>query len=510
MAFGLRFGACRLGGRGVAGHEAQTLVAGVEGVALEDASDAVVGEPDAAPLGACQLGGDARGPEAGLAEGEGHDALPSSGGIGPASQSVRSSSVTRPSPSVVTPYHPHDRPRGREVAELRALGQPLGHRHALAGRGRAHAAAHAAATPATSRCWSPPPGVAREGRRPVWPARAAARHPTEHQGPRRRGRYGDDRIAGCTTRPRRERRRHRGRATVRTPVRSSRARQPSMTSRSASQSSRRATPGTRSAFAVARRVGRWSRSSGAWRSARSAPTRTRPSVYRPRSAGASACDRRAGWCRWTPGARPRGRWIASAPYPQRARRRAAARRDERRQRSVRCGPAGRPARSYRWATPLQSPEGAGGHRAAAGSRRPSASSNAEARRTGCRVPTAICSHSPRGRHDPLAHGGGAGPRLIAAHPRCGPTDCRECATRRRLPARGAPTRLEAWHGPAAAGEVRRIGRTLERDDEVTSRERSFAAIAPAGLGRGADATLGPRAWRAPPLRSARSQAGARG
>ena len=37
MAFGPRFGACRLGGRGVAGDEAQALAAGVEAVALEDA-----------------------------------------------------------------------------------------------------------------------------------------------------------------------------------------------------------------------------------------------------------------------------------------------------------------------------------------------------------------------------------------------------------------------------------------------------------------------------------------
>ena len=75
MALGLRFGACRLGRSGVAGDEAEALTPGVEAVALEDAPDAVVGEPDAAPLRPGELGRDARRSEAGVAEGEGHDAL---------------------------------------------------------------------------------------------------------------------------------------------------------------------------------------------------------------------------------------------------------------------------------------------------------------------------------------------------------------------------------------------------------------------------------------------------
>ena len=84
MALGLGFRGCRLGRSGVAGHEAEALTPGVEAVALEDAPDAVVGEPDAAPLRPRQLGGNARRSEAGVAEGEGHDALldERTGGVG--------------------------------------------------------------------------------------------------------------------------------------------------------------------------------------------------------------------------------------------------------------------------------------------------------------------------------------------------------------------------------------------------------------------------------------------
>ena len=129
----------------------------------------------------------------------------------------------------------------------------------------------------------------------------------------------------------------------------------------------------------------------------------------------------------------------SAPYRQRARRRAAARAmsgDSDRFGAALpgdlSGRSGGPPRCNR--------RRCRGPSCGSGFEEASASSNAEARRTGCRVPTAICSRSRRGRYDPLAHGGGAVPRLIAAHPRCGPTDCRECATRRRLPARGAARR----------------------------------------------------------------------
>ena len=80
-----------------------------------------------------------------------------------------------------------------------------------------------------------------------------------------------------------------------------------------------------------------------------------------------------------------------------------------------------------------------------------ASSDAEARRT---LPPTACS-----RRLPARRRGSALLTLVAS-------------------ARPAADYRRAGHGPAAAGEVRRIGRTLERDDEVTRRERSRAAIAP--------------------------------
>ena len=75
VALRLGLAGSRLGRRGVAGDEREAFAAGVEAVAPQHAPDTAGGELDAAPLGPGQLGGDARRSEAGLAEGEGDDAL---------------------------------------------------------------------------------------------------------------------------------------------------------------------------------------------------------------------------------------------------------------------------------------------------------------------------------------------------------------------------------------------------------------------------------------------------
>jgi len=62
-------------GGGVAGDQAEPLLAGVEAVAAQAAPDAVVGDEEAAPALAAKLGGDAGRTETRMAEREGHDPL---------------------------------------------------------------------------------------------------------------------------------------------------------------------------------------------------------------------------------------------------------------------------------------------------------------------------------------------------------------------------------------------------------------------------------------------------
>jgi len=62
-------------GSGVTGNQPQALGAGVEAVAAEHLPDAVGGDDDRAPLVACQLCGDALGPEAGVGDREAEDPL---------------------------------------------------------------------------------------------------------------------------------------------------------------------------------------------------------------------------------------------------------------------------------------------------------------------------------------------------------------------------------------------------------------------------------------------------
>jgi hypothetical protein len=62
-------------GVGVTGDERQALCLGVQVEALQDAPDAVLGDPDPAPFGAAKLGGDPPRPEPRPGEGEGDDPL---------------------------------------------------------------------------------------------------------------------------------------------------------------------------------------------------------------------------------------------------------------------------------------------------------------------------------------------------------------------------------------------------------------------------------------------------
>src|SRR5512132_975054 len=57
----------------VAGFQRQALGAGVEVEAAQDPVDAVLGDPDRAPLGSAELGGDPPGAKARMAEAEGED-----------------------------------------------------------------------------------------------------------------------------------------------------------------------------------------------------------------------------------------------------------------------------------------------------------------------------------------------------------------------------------------------------------------------------------------------------
>ena len=67
-----RRGPLGLGWRRVAGDQAIASGPGAEPVAAQHPPYPIGGEPDAAPLGPGEFGGDAGWPEAGMAEGEGH------------------------------------------------------------------------------------------------------------------------------------------------------------------------------------------------------------------------------------------------------------------------------------------------------------------------------------------------------------------------------------------------------------------------------------------------------
>src|SRR5207344_3523176 len=97
-------------GRRVAGHQPQALGARVEAVAAEHLPDAVGGDDDGAPLVACQLRGDALGPESGVCDREAEDPLLDHlrqlvGHLGatalPGAQHLQAVAVDRPLPGVV-------------------------------------------------------------------------------------------------------------------------------------------------------------------------------------------------------------------------------------------------------------------------------------------------------------------------------------------------------------------------------------------------------------------------